>query len=163
MNKQVKIIRRWILFFMISLFLSGLTAMPVESELNFLSRWFSPGTIIGDWIEKVYLGIANTNERYPFLFYGYDWLAFAHFVLALLFIGPYRHPVRNKWVIEFNMIACLLTIPFALIVGQFRGIPIVWRLIDCSFGIIGLVPLAYCLGKINQLEILNQQNRNYED
>jgi hypothetical protein len=27
-----------------------------------------------------------------------------------------------------------------------------WRLIDCSFGIIGLIPLSICLTKINQLE-----------
>jgi hypothetical protein len=40
------------------------------------------------------------------------------------------------------MIACVLVIPFALIVGGFRGIPFFWRLIDCSFGIFALVPLG---------------------
>jgi hypothetical protein len=163
MNKEIKIIRVWILAFMISLFLSGLTAMPIQSELRLFSRWFSPDTMIGVWFDKVYLAIVKTNKEFPFLFYGYDWLAFAHFVLAILFIGPYRHPVRNKWVIEFGMIACLLIIPFALIIGQFRGIPIVWRLIDCSFGVIGLIPLAYCLGKINKLEVFSQQNNDDEN
>lgn len=157
MDKDLKQIRRWIIFFMISLFLSGLTAMPLESELSFLSRCFSSQTMIGAWIEKVYLAVANMNSQYPFLAYGYDWLAFAHFVLAILFIGPLKDPVRNKWVIEFAMIACLLIIPFAFIAGHFRGIPIGWRLIDCAFGIVGLIPLSICLSKINQAEkIINK-------
>jgi hypothetical protein len=157
MKRQTIIIRRWIIFFMISLFVSGLTAMPAETELAFLSRCFSPDTMLGAWIDKVYRGVANTNKDYPFIAYGYDWLAFAHFVLALLFIGPLRNPVRNKWVIEFGMIACLLIIPFALIAGHIRGIPLWWRFIDCSFGIIGLLPLNICLRNINRLEKLTNQ------
>jgi hypothetical protein len=155
-NKEIKIIRRWIIFFMISLFLSGLTAMPVERELEFLSRCFSPDTNMGEWIDKVYIGVKNTNDNYPFIAYGYDWLAFAHYVLAILFIGPYRDPVRNKWIIEFGMIACILIIPFAFIAGHFRGIPVSWRLIDCSFGVIGMFPLAIVYRKIVALENVNQ-------
>lgn len=148
MEKEITIIRRWLVFFMISLFLSGLTAIPVEKELAFLTRFFSPGT----WLNRVYLGVADTNTRYPFIAYGYDWLAFAHFVLAALFIGPFKDPVRNKWVIGFGIIACLLVIPFAFIAGHFRGIPIGWRLIDCSFGVLGLVPLGICYRQIAALE-----------
>lgn len=151
-KKEIKAIRGWLLLFMIVLFLSGLTAIPVERELAFLSRCFSPATQSGAWIEKIYTGIAVTNEKYPFIAYGYDWLAFAHFVLAILFIGPYKDPVRNKWIIEFGLISCLLIIPFAFIAGHFRGIPVGWRLIDCSFGILGLIPLVICYGKINALE-----------
>ncbi len=152
MEKNLKQTRYWIIFFMITLFLSGLTAIPLETELTFLSRCFSPGSMIGDWIHKVQLALVNTNKAYPFLAYGYDWLAFAHFVLAILFIGPLKDPVRNKWVIEFGMIACVLIIPFAFIAGHFRGIPVGWRLIDCAFGVIGLIPLSICLGKINTIE-----------
>lgn len=155
MKNEITIIRRWVIFFMISLFLSGLTAIPAESGLETLCRIFPTGTMIGDWLDTVYIGVHNTNVNYPFIAYGYDWLAFAHFVLAVLFIGPYRDPVKNKWVIEFGMIACLLIIPFALVAGQFRGIPFWWRLIDCSFGIVGLVPLGIVLKKIKQLETLN--------
>jgi len=162
MNKQIKIVRRWVLFFMISLFLSGLTAMPLETELAFLTRCFSPDTMIGAWISKVYLAIADTNKQYPFLSYGYDWLAFAHYVLAILFIGPYKDPVRNKWVIQFGMIACLLIIPFAFIAGHFRGIPIGWRIIDCSFGIIGIIPLSICLRKIYELEVKQKEDQTTE-
>lgn len=152
MDTKLRQIRRWIIFFMISLFLSGLTAIPLESELQFLSRCFPPQTSLDVWIEKVYLAIVHINRKYPFLSYGYDWLAFAHFVLAILFIGPLKDPVRNKWVIEFAMIACLLIVPYAFVAGYIRGIPIGWRLIDCSFGVTGLIPLSICLSKINTIE-----------
>lgn len=158
MKKQVIIIRRWIIFFMVVLALSGLTAMPLETELRFLSRCFSPDTSLGLWIDRVFQGIIHTNRKYPFIAYGFDWLAFAHFMLALLFIGPLRNPVRNKWVIEFGMIACLLIIPFAFIAGHFRSIPIGWRLIDCSFGVFGILPLAICYRKINRLESITTKD-----
>jgi hypothetical protein len=162
MIKTQKNIKRWIIFFMIMLALSGLTAIPAEQELEVISRFFPLGTLIGDWIDKVYMGVADTNARYPFIAYGYDWLAFAHFSLALLFIGPLRDPVKNKWVIEFGMIACALIIPFALIAGHFRGIPFWWRLVDCSFGLIGIVPLFICWKQIQKLEAFNSKNKQYE-
>ena len=152
MDITIRQIRKWIIFFMIALFLSGLTAIPLESELSFLSRCFSPQTMIGAWIDKVYIGIVSMNKQYPFLAYGYDWLAFAHFVLAILFIGPLKDPVRNKWVIDFGIIACLLIVPFAFIAGHYRCIPMGWRVIDCSFGVIGLIPLSICRSKILQAE-----------
>ncbi len=158
MERKTKIIRNWIIFFMISLFLSGVTAIPAETELAFLTRCFPPDTMLGVWLEKVYVGVKDTNWHYPFIAYGYDWLAFAHFMLAILFIGPLRDPVRNKWVIEFGIIACILIIPFALIAGHFRGIPFGWRLIDCSFGMIGILPLNICLKKIKQLELIINKN-----
>ena len=158
MEDKLKQTRRWIIFFMIALIVSGLTAMPLEMELSFLSHCFSLQTGIGSWIDKVYLAVVNMNRQYPFLAYGYDWLAFAHFVLAILFIGPLKNPVRNKWVVEFGMIACILIIPFGLIAGHFRGIPVGWRLIDCAFGITGLIPLAICMRNINEIE--NKMSNN---
>lgn len=143
MKNSLRNIKGLIIFFIAMLFLSGLTAIPIESELAFVRRFFPLGSPVGDWLDKVYLAVRDTNNNHPFLSYGYDWLAFAHFVLAILFIGPLKHPVRNKWVIEFGIIACLLIIPFALIAGQARGIPFWWRLVDCSFGIIGLMSIRY--------------------
>ena len=158
-EKEIRSIRRWLVFFMITLFLSGLTAIPAEQELAFLTRFFSTGTALGFWLHKVHAALAETNRNAPFLAYGYDWLAFAHFVLAILFIGPYRDPVRNKWVIEFGMIACWMIIPFALIAGHFRSIPLGWRFIDCLFGVIGLIPLILCYNKINRLEAVVEKNK----
>jgi hypothetical protein len=44
-------------------------------------------------------------------------------------------------VIQFGMIACLAVVPLALIAGPIRGIPWGWRLVDMSFGVVGIVPL----------------------
>jgi len=158
MNKDIRDIKRWIIVFMISLALSGITAIPAETELSLLVSYFPANGSTGKWLERVFIGIRDTNNRYPFLAYGYDWLAFAHIVLAVLFIGPLKDPVKNKWVIEFGIIACLMVIPFAMIAGYFRGIPIGWRLIDCSFGVIGIVPLKICLNKIYDLETIKANN-----
>jgi len=163
MNKDIRDIKRWIIVFMISLALSGITAIPAETELSLLVSYFPANGSTGKWLERVFIGIRDTNNRYPFLAYGYDWLAFAHIVLAVLFIGPLKDPVKNKWVIEFGIIACLLIIPFAFIAGHLRNIPFWWRLIDCSFGVIGIIPLTIVLRKINHLEDSETKNINYEN
>ncbi len=137
----MKTIKRLLLFFIVSLFISGLTAIPVDAQLSFLLGHISKDTALYSWIDKVLTAYREVNTAHPFLLYGYDWLAFAHFVLAILFIGPYRDPVKNIWVIQFGLIACVLVIPYALIAGHFRGIPIGWRLIDCSFGVFGFALL----------------------
>ena len=153
MNKEKKIIRNWLKIFITALFISGLTAIPAEPELTYVVDHFPFEGSIKGWLQEVLIGLQHTSNDYPFLFYGYDWLAFAHFVLAILFIGPFRDPVKNKWVIEFGIIACILIIPFALIAGHFRGMPFWWRLVDCSFGIIGLIPLSICMKNIKRLEV----------
>ena len=152
MNKEKQIVRNWLKVFIAVLFISGFTAIPVEQELTYIVDHFPFEGSIKGFLDEVLIGIRHTSNNYPFLFYGYDWLAFAHFMLAILFIGPLRDPVKNKWVIEFGVIACILIIPFAMVAGHFRGIPFWWRLIDCSFGIIGIVPLAICLKNIKLLE-----------
>ena len=163
MEKTQKEIKRWLYFFMVTLFLSGFTAMPVQTEINFLAKWTENINFIQPWMQKLNEGINTTATNYPFLFYGYDWLAFAHFMLAILFIGPIKDPVKNIWIIEFSIIACLLVIPFALVAGSLRGIPFWWRLVDCSFGVIGIIPLMICYKKIKQLSISLTKNTNYEN
>jgi hypothetical protein len=158
MMKRLQIQIRWlIIFFIAALFISGLTAIPIEWGLSVLLKSVESSSVLGEWLQQVYNGIHDMNQQYPFLHYGYDWLAFAHFVLAILFIGPLINPVKNRWVIEFGMIACVLIIPFALIAGSFRSIPFWWRLIDCSFGVIGFFPLLICYKKIKQLEKLKTE------
>ena len=46
------------------------------------------------------------------------------------------------------MIACVLIVPLALICGPLRGIPPFWQLIDCSFGVFGIIPLWLCRNAI---------------
>lgn len=141
------------IFFIISLVISGITAFPLEWELSILSGLVKDAPpLISQWCSSVYEAIRETNAKYPFMSYGTDWLAFAHIVLGVVFIGPLRDPVRNIWVIQFGMIACVMVIPLAFIAGTVRGIPFYWQLIDCSFGVFGLIPLWICYKKARQLE-----------
>jgi hypothetical protein len=149
-DTQIKVLL-W--FFIIALFLSGATAIPTATELALVLKTLPKNAELSHFLSIIEYGVSKTQSQFPFLFYGYDWLAFAHFVLAILFVGPLRDPVRNKWVIEFGMIACVLIIPFAIIMGYYRGLPLWWRLIDCSFGIIGIIPLYICYTKIQILEL----------
>lgn len=150
---------RWLLIlFVAGLALSGLTAFALPTEVELLHRYVHAGGAAGQafprlaaWLDRVHAGIEETAARHPFLFYGTDWLAFAHLVIAVAFIGPLRDPVRNRWVIQFGMIACALVIPLAMIAGLIREIPFFWRLIDCSFGIIGIVPLVLADRAVNRL------------
>jgi len=52
-----------------------------------------------------------------------------------------RDPIKNIWVIEFGMMACLLIIPWTVVFGTVREIPFFWQLIDMSFGVFGMMPL----------------------
>ncbi|HLH02587.1 MAG TPA: hypothetical protein VKX25_07445 [Bryobacteraceae bacterium] len=153
-------IRISLAIFMCGLVASGLTAFPLRAEANMLLRflhepWLEPvGLKLGltAWMETIARALSETGERYPFLAYGTDWLAFAHLVIALAFIGPYREPVRNKWVVTFGLVACAAVLPLALIAGHIRHIPFAWRLLDCSFGVFGAIPLLYCRTLIMKLE-----------
>lgn len=45
---------------------------------------------------------------------------------------------------SIGMIASALVLLFAFVAGHFRGIPIGWRLVDCSFGIVAFIVLWIC-------------------
>ena len=143
-EKLKRRINKLLIFFSVALILSGLTAIPIEAGIHWLSSYKSsmPANV-GHFILQVEEGIIKTANDFPFLFYGYDWLAFAHIIIAIFFIGPIKDPVKNLWVIEAGMIACLLIFPFAFLFGTLRGIPHGWMLVDCSFGVIGLLPLFF--------------------
>jgi hypothetical protein len=144
-------IRVWLVVFVVCLVLSGLTAFPLVHEVRWLDGMGLPGGL-GDWIARVREGLEATDAKYPFVLYGTDWLAFAHLVIAVAFYGVYRDPVRNIWVVEFGMIACVGIIPLALICGPVRGIPFWWTVIDMSFGVFGIVPLYVLRRMIKRLE-----------
>jgi hypothetical protein len=166
-NKPLRAIRFWLVIFMAGLFLSGVTAFPLQTELRWLlsilesppARRTAEATHLLPWIARVHHALSTTNAQYPFLAYGTDWLGFAHVVLVVLFIGPYRDPVRNKWIITFGLIACGGVIPLALIAGHIRGIPLPWRLIDCSFGVFGAIPLVRCEQLISELEAAQKSTK----
>jgi hypothetical protein len=149
--------------FIVGLVLSGATAIPLLSEVDLLAKitgakqWVeTPGSIPAPgwavWLTRVQAALHETEQRSPFLFYGTDWLAFGHFAIAIAFLGALRDPVRNRWIFTFGMIACALVIPYALIFGGVRGIPLWWRVVDCSFGVFGIIPLWLCSRWVSELE-----------
>ncbi|MBF4634994.1 hypothetical protein ITJ38_11325 [Agreia pratensis] len=153
-------VRIWLVLFIVCLIASGVTAFPLETELRLASSvlhadWSPAPQLLPDlvtWVDRVRDALIDTNNRYPFIAYASDWLAFAHLVIAVAFWGPLRDPVRNIWVVQFGMIACVGIIPLALIAGSIRGIPLGWQLIDMSFGVIGIIPLIIVYRLIRRLE-----------
>jgi hypothetical protein len=125
-----------------------------------LARWLGVGdatsteghTGLPFWILTVELGLREMYAAHPWIAYGTDWLAFGHIVIALFFVGPLLKPRGSAGVIYAGMAACVLVLPLALICGPIRGIPFYWRLIDCSFGVLGILPLIYCLRLLRIIE-----------
>jgi len=149
--------------FIIGLVLSGATAIPLEVELDWLVDFTGVRQLVeapastaapawAVWLVKVQSALHDTTAKYPFMAYGTDWLAFGHFVIALAFVGALRDPVRNRWLFDFGLIACVLVVPYAFVFGTIRGIPFWWRLIDCSFGLLGFVPLWLCRKWVRYLQ-----------
>jgi hypothetical protein len=147
--------------FIIVLVIAGATAIPLKPELEWFARILgvadktSADTTSGfaHWILKVREGLQDTDAKYPFMAYGTDWLAFGHFAIAVAFVGALRDPVRNAWLFTFGMIACAMIVPYAFIFGGVRGIPIYWRLIDCSFGVFGIIPVWLCRKWVTEIEL----------
>ncbi len=142
-----------ILFMAAAIIISGVTAFPVETELAWLLRY--PSLVPGfaeEWLKNVYVALQETNREYPMLAYGFDWLAFAHIVIAMAFVGPYKDPIKNEWVIDWAMLACLAVFPLAFIAGPVRQVPLFHIIIDCAFGFFGLIPLYICKRWIQQLK-----------
>ncbi|MCF2526068.1 hypothetical protein [Yinghuangia soli] len=155
---HAKRIRIWLAAFIVGLVLSGVTAFPMETEMRVLVDVLHRFDWVPDplvrWIDRSYEGVVVTNDRYPFMAYGTDWLAFAHLTIAVAFWGPWKDPIRNVWVVQWGLIACAAIIPLALICGPLRDIPLWWRFIDMSFGVFGAVPLLIVLRHIRRLEAL---------
>ena len=152
LRRRVKLLT-WL--FIVGLVVSGVTAIPLPKEVQLLVRILGAdhGATGGvRWLVDVRDALVQTQTQHRFLFYGTDWLAFGHFVIAIAFVGALRDPVRNRWLYDFGLIACALVVPYALVCGGFRDIPWWWRLIDCSFGVFGSIPLWFCRAWTRQLE-----------
>jgi len=152
------------------LLFSGVTALPLQTELDLVARWLGAENLSPEqaasgfmkWILIVRDALHATNAKYPFFAYGTDWLAFAHIAIAIAFGGALRHPLRNSWLFTFGMIVSVLIIPWALITGEVRGIPIGWRLIDCCFGVAGFIPCWLCSRWTRELEKLHAANMRFD-
>ena len=161
-RQRLRRIRFWLALFVCGLVAAGLTAFPLAYETRLVTDWLQGQghgfavrfPALASWLEFARQGLAASYARYPFLAYGTDWLAFGHLTIAAAFAGPIRDPIRNKWVVQFGLIACAMVIPMALTFGPLRRIPAFWTLIDMSFGIIGALLLLLAYRHIRALEQL---------
>ncbi len=153
--KELTKIRIAIIVFVSLLVLSGVTAFPLRTEMEFLIAHkdsFSP--TLANWIQTVYDCVKQTPDV---VLYGTDWLAFAHIIISLFFVPVYIDPVRYKANLIVAMTACGAVFLLAFICGPIRGIPFFHQLIDCAFGFIGFFPLYFVYKKITQLELTTKK------
>lgn len=133
-----------------------MTVWPAVFELKLIVRaLWGEGAADGGlhaFALKAIEGLETVREDYPFLLYGYDWLAFAHICLAILFAGAARDPVRNKWVVQCGLIMCALVPVLAAVCIPLRGLPAVWFLVDFAFAPGAAVPLLIALRDISRAE-----------
>ena len=133
----------------VGLLLSGVTVWPAVPELKAAEHiaWGDgdqSGTI-GSFVARAIEGLEQTDKDFPFMLYAHDWLAFAHIVLAIMFAGAMRDPVRNKWIVQCGLLMCV-GVPVLAGVGiPLRGLPWQWFFIDTAFGVIAgaLLGIAY--------------------
>tara|TARA_B110000483_G_C18201742_1_gene545561 strand:- start:4331 stop:4909 length:579 start_codon:yes stop_codon:yes gene_type:complete len=148
--------------FLAGLVFSGLTAFPLLVEIRILSGWlgitdpanYQELTGLAHWIAYVNFGLEQTYEKFPFIGYGTDWLAFGHLASAAFFIRPLWSPLDSDWVLKTGLCICAAVIPVAFIAGHIRGIPVYWSMVDSAFGIFGSIPLIYCLHLTRQSRAL---------
>lgn len=155
-TKNLRKIRFYLILFFLGILFGLHTVVFVEIETAFFVKYLGPDTfmenalpVISAWIETLHTSITESYSAYPVMAYCMDWLSYACVVFALFIIGAIKDPVRNIWIIQVYMMACILATLLPFIVGPLRGIPVFWRFVDGSFGIMGFILLfpAYRLTK----------------
>lgn len=153
-----------ICFIVFGLLVSGITVWPAIPELKLAIKlgWGDapPTGVLHTFILQTINALEDVGSKYPFMLYAHDWLAFAHIVLAILFAGAIKDPVRNKWIIECGLIMCALIPVLAGICIPIRGLPLRWFWIDCAFAPAAGIPLWIALINIKRLENKNGK-QNY--
>lgn len=154
---------KWMLWIVVAgLFMSGVTIWPAIFELETLIGilWgdAEPTGALHRFLVLVVDSLHATKADYHFLWYAGDWLAFAHIVLAILFAGAARDPVRNKWIVQCGLIMCALIPLLAGICIPIRGLPIFWFFVDSAFAPAAAIPLLIVLHDIRKVEQVQQSD-----
>lgn len=119
-----------------------------------------PTSVLHGFVVQAIHGLEAMEANYPFMMYAHDWLAFAHIVLAILFAGAIRDPIRNIWIVQCGLIMCALIPVLAAICIPMRGIPWIWFWIDFAFAPGAALLLWIALRDINLAEtILNNKSK----
>lgn len=141
--KELRCVRWMMGLVAFGLFVSGVTVFPALLELKWIvnTSLVTSIPVLHEWVSLTIEALELIGDKYPFLFYAGDWLAFAHIMLAVLFVGAMRDPLKNIWIVQFGLICCVAIIPLALICGPIRGIPWYWLMVDCAFAPAAAAPL----------------------
>jgi len=138
------------------LLVSGITVWPAVPELRIAVEivWGggAPTDGLHGFVMHAIEGLEFVQAHYPFMLYAHDWLAFAHIMLAILFAGAIRDPVRNVWIVQCGLIMCALVPVLAGICIPLRGMPLVWFWIDFAFAPAAALPLWIALRDIKRTE-----------
>lgn len=140
------------------LFVSGVTVWPAISELRIgleiLLRLGFGDTELHGFCSRILESLLTIERDHPHIMYGYDWLAFAHIMLAILFAGAMRDPVRNVWIVQCGLIMCASIPVLAAVCIPIREIPWFWFFFDFAFAPAAAIPLIIVL-----LDIRRSQSR----
>ncbi|MCF7958786.1 MAG: hypothetical protein K9M57_10095 [Phycisphaerae bacterium] len=149
-QKILRKIRIWLVIFFLGLLFSLHTVFFVEAESAFMAKHFGAGTamaerlpVVSGWVDKMHWSVSETYKAYPVMAYCMDWLSYACVIFAIFIIGAIKDPVRNIWVIQVYMLACILGALLPFVAGPFREVPLFWRFIDGSFGVMGFFILLF--------------------
>ena len=138
------------------LFVAGVTVWPAVWELKTAVKWiWGDQAATGElhrFILRAIAGLEETKQRFPFLLYAHDWLAFAHIMLAIMFAGAIRDPVRNKWIVQCGLIMCALVPVLGGTCIPIRQLPGFWFWIDFSFAPGAALPLWIAYRDIKHVE-----------
>ncbi len=138
------------------LFVSGVTVWPIVAELKAgVSMVWGDAEPTGElhaFVVNTIEGLKTAETDCPFLLYGFDWLVFAHLMLAIMFAGAIKDPVRNKWIVQCGLIICALIPVLATVCIPIRGLPLIWILIDTAFAPAAALPLWIALRDIKRAE-----------
>lgn len=154
-SKDLRLARLMLGLVAIGLLVSGLTCYVLPGGVSALLDYLWRRTpdafplLEGEYylLERVERGLAELDANFPEMMLGTDWLGFAHIVLAILFLGALRNPVRNIWVIQFGLVSAILVIPAAFLFGALRGLPTAHYFVDASFGVFAAIPLLIAYKK----------------
>ena len=155
--KRAKVMLGIVVF---GLLVSGITVWPAVPELKMAVQlvWgdAAPSGTLHGFVLQAIVGLEVMQKDYPFMLYAHDWLAFAHIVLAILFAGAIRDPIRNVWIVQCGLIMCALIPVLAGICIPLRGIPWIWFCFDFAFAPAAALPLWIALRDIRRAEAITQ-------
>ena len=147
------------------LLLSGATAFFPIHETKWLleqlasTAHFGAGTPLSEWLLHLRSALIAALTTAPFLAYETDREGFGLLLFALLFVGPYRDPIRNRGVINFGLLTCAALAAFAFVAGPLRGIPVLWRCVDAALALLCALPLLLCRHYLHLLEHIASSTR----